>query len=44
MLIRYDHVLRTFDHTLMEAATEAVDKGPITLHKSTHVCFNVFAQ
>ena len=39
MLIRYDHVLRTFDQTLVESATEAAEKGPIKLHKKTHVCF-----
>lgn len=37
LLIRYDHILRTFDHTISEAATEAVEKGPINLHKKTHV-------
>lgn len=39
MLVRYDQVLRTFDQTLVEAATEAAEKGPIKLHKKTHVCF-----
>jgi glutathione reductase (NADPH) len=37
LLIRYDNVLRTFDHTISEALTEAIDKGPITLHKKTQV-------
>jgi glutathione reductase (NADPH) len=37
MLVRYDQVLRTFDQTLVEAATEAAEKGPIKLHKKTHV-------
>uniref|UniRef100_A0A7E4V924 Glutathione reductase n=1 Tax=Panagrellus redivivus TaxID=6233 RepID=A0A7E4V924_PANRE len=37
MLIRYEQVLRTFDHTISEVATEFVDKGPIKLHKKTHV-------
>jgi len=37
LLIRYDHILRTFDHTISEASTEAVEKGPINLHKKTHV-------
>lgn len=37
LLIRYDHVLRTFDHTLSESLTEVIEKGPIKLHKQTHV-------
>jgi glutathione reductase (NADPH) len=37
MLIRYDQVLRTFDHTIMEYATESADHSPINLHKKTHV-------
>ncbi|KAH7715179.1 glutathione reductase [Aphelenchoides avenae] len=37
LLIRYDHVLRTFDHTLSESLTEAIEKGPISLHKKTTV-------
>lgn len=37
LLIRYDHVLRTFDQTMSEALTEAIDKGPISLHKKTQV-------
>lgn len=39
LLIRHDTVLRTFDHTLSEASTEALEKGPVNLHKKTHVCF-----
>lgn len=38
LLIRFDHVLRTFDHTLSESLTEAIEKGPISLHKKTTVC------
>ncbi|KAI6191440.1 Glutathione reductase [Aphelenchoides bicaudatus] len=37
LLIRYDHVLRTFDHTLSETLTEVIDKGQIHLHKQTKV-------
>jgi len=37
LLIRYEHVLRTFDHTLSEALTEVIEKGPIHLHKKTQV-------
>ncbi|KAI6227164.1 Glutathione reductase [Aphelenchoides besseyi] len=37
LLIRYDRVLRTFDHTLSENITEIIDKGPVTLHKKTLV-------
>jgi glutathione reductase (NADPH) len=37
LLIRYDRVLRTFDETLSEGLTEAIEKGPIQLHKNTQV-------
>jgi len=37
LLVRYDHVLRTFDHTLSESLTEVIEKGPIKLHKQTKV-------
>ncbi|VDN29196.1 unnamed protein product, partial [Cylicostephanus goldi] len=37
LLIRYDNVLRTFDDTLSVGLTEAMDKGPVTIHKRTLV-------
>ncbi|KAI6243929.1 Glutathione reductase [Aphelenchoides fujianensis] len=37
LLIRYDNVLRTFDHTLSENLTEIIEKGPIHLRKHTKV-------
>uniref|UniRef100_A0A914RFB8 Pyridine nucleotide-disulphide oxidoreductase N-terminal domain-containing protein n=1 Tax=Parascaris equorum TaxID=6256 RepID=A0A914RFB8_PAREQ len=37
LLIRQDCVLRTFDRTMSEALTEAIDKGPVHLHKRTQV-------
>uniref|UniRef100_A0A914WQK5 glutathione-disulfide reductase n=1 Tax=Plectus sambesii TaxID=2011161 RepID=A0A914WQK5_9BILA len=37
LLIRYDHVLRNFDNTIHEALTEAIEKGPVTLHKKTQI-------
>ncbi|GMR32331.1 hypothetical protein PMAYCL1PPCAC_02526, partial [Pristionchus mayeri] len=37
LLIRYDNVLRTFDHTLSTSLTEAMEKGPVKLHKRTQV-------
>ncbi|VDN03669.1 unnamed protein product [Thelazia callipaeda] len=37
LLIRKERLLRTFDHTLSECLTEAVDKGPTKLHKNTEV-------
>ncbi|VDM50449.1 unnamed protein product [Toxocara canis] len=37
LLIRQDNVLRAFDKTISEALTEAIDKGPVHLHKKTHV-------
>jgi glutathione reductase (NADPH) len=40
LLIRYDHVLRNFDHTLSEALTDIIEKGPIKLHKRTQVKLN----
>jgi len=36
-LIRYENVLRTFDHTISEALTETIEKGPVKLHKNTKV-------
>ncbi|KAK6059436.1 pyridine nucleotide-disulfide oxidoreductase [Cooperia oncophora] len=35
LLIRYDKVLRTFDETLSTSLTEAMDKGPVNIHKNT---------
>ncbi|KAI1711915.1 pyridine nucleotide-disulfide oxidoreductase domain-containing protein [Ditylenchus destructor] len=37
LLIRYEHVLRTFDETLQIGLTEAIDRGPVNLHKKTEV-------
>ncbi|KAK6731987.1 hypothetical protein RB195_008061 [Necator americanus] len=37
LLIRYDKVLRTFDETLSTGLTEAMDKGPVNIHKRTQV-------
>ncbi|CAD5229157.1 unnamed protein product [Bursaphelenchus okinawaensis] len=37
LLIRYDHVLRTFDQSLSETLTETIEKGPLKLHKRTQV-------
>ncbi|KAK6050261.1 pyridine nucleotide-disulfide oxidoreductase [Cooperia oncophora] len=37
LLIRYDKVLRTFDETLSTSLTEAMDKGPVNIHKNTQV-------
>ncbi|VDP40787.1 unnamed protein product [Heligmosomoides polygyrus] len=37
LLIRYDKVLRTFDETLSSSLTEAMDKGPVNIHKHTQV-------
>ncbi|KAI1727473.1 pyridine nucleotide-disulfide oxidoreductase domain-containing protein [Ditylenchus destructor] len=37
LLIRYEHVLRTFDETLQRGLTEAIDRGPVNLHKKTEV-------
>lgn len=39
LLIRYDHVLRTFDETLSEELTDQIVKGPINLHCQTQVFF-----
>lgn len=39
LVIRYDHVLRSFDHTLSEYLTEIINNGPIKLHTNTHVIF-----
>ena len=42
LLIRYDHVLRTFDSTISETLTEEIDKGKeISLHKHTQVSSKV---
>lgn len=37
LLIRKDNVLRTFDQTLSHALTEAIDAGPVHLHRRTEV-------
>jgi len=37
LLIRYDNVLRTFDHTISEELTKHIDAGPVNLHKRTEV-------
>ncbi|WKX88917.1 hypothetical protein Q1695_008505 [Nippostrongylus brasiliensis] len=37
LLIRYDKVLRTFDETLSTSLTEAMDNGPVNIHKNTQV-------
>ncbi|VDK31389.1 unnamed protein product [Anisakis simplex] len=37
LLIRQDGVLRTFDTTMSEALTDAIDKGPVELHRRTNV-------
>ncbi|RCN25304.1 pyridine nucleotide-disulfide oxidoreductase [Ancylostoma caninum] len=37
LLIRYDKVLRNFDETLSTGLTEAMDKGPVNIHKKTQV-------
>lgn len=37
LLIRFDHVLRSFDETISEALTEAIDRGPVRLHRRTNV-------
>ncbi|KIH47840.1 pyridine nucleotide-disulfide oxidoreductase, partial [Ancylostoma duodenale] len=37
LLIRYDKVLRNFDETLSTGLTEAMDKGPVNIHKKTQI-------
>ncbi|VDM61892.1 unnamed protein product [Angiostrongylus costaricensis] len=37
LIIRYDKVLRTFDETLSTGLTEAMDNGPVTIHKNTQI-------
>lgn len=37
LLIRKDKVLRTFDHDLSAALTEAIDRGPVQLHKEEQI-------
>lgn len=37
LLIRKDNVLRTFDHTLSQTLTEAIDAGPLHLHRRVKV-------
>ncbi|KAK0407092.1 hypothetical protein QR680_018990 [Steinernema hermaphroditum] len=37
LLIRKDKVLRTFDQTLSESLTDAIEKGPVHLHKKTQI-------
>jgi len=36
-LIRHDHVLRSFDHTLSEELTKAIQNGPVKLRTNTNV-------
>lgn len=38
LLIRQTGVLRTFDRTISEALTDAIDEGPVHLHRKTQVC------
>ena len=43
LLIRKDNVLRSFDHTMSEALTQAIDAGgSIHLHRRTKVCILLF--
>uniref|UniRef100_A0A1I7X465 Glutathione-disulfide reductase n=1 Tax=Heterorhabditis bacteriophora TaxID=37862 RepID=A0A1I7X465_HETBA len=37
LLIRFDKVLRTFDETLSTSLTEAMDNGPVKIHKKTQI-------
>ncbi|MFH4979967.1 hypothetical protein AB6A40_006676 [Gnathostoma spinigerum] len=37
LLIRYDRVLRNFDHTISMALTETIDSGLVNLHRNTQV-------
>jgi glutathione reductase (NADPH) len=37
LLIRYDHVLRNFDHTMSEALTTQLEQGPVKLTKNIQV-------